>query len=52
MRTDVDATTRQAALAYAESALDSAYVWGGNGPDGFDCSGLIVWAYQSATGAA
>lgn len=52
LRTDVDATTRQAALAYAESALDSAYVWGGNGPVGFDCSGLIVWAYQPASGVA
>jgi cell wall-associated NlpC family hydrolase len=21
------------------------YVWGGNGPDAFDCSGLVVWSY-------
>jgi cell wall-associated NlpC family hydrolase len=41
----------------AQSALDAAltrsgctYEWGGNGPDSFDCSGLIVWAYQVALG--
>ncbi len=24
----------------------SPYVWGATGPDQFDCSGLMVWAYQ------
>ena len=25
-------------------------MWGGNGPEEFDCSGLVVWAYQQALG--
>ncbi|NJP51009.1 hypothetical protein HCJ93_13235 [Streptomyces sp. SBST2-5] len=37
-----------AALAAARSALGRPYVWGANGPSGFDCSGLTQWAYQQA----
>jgi cell wall-associated NlpC family hydrolase len=33
------------ALRIAMSRIGDAYVWGGAGPDGFDCSGLVVWAY-------
>lgn len=32
----------------AESFQALPYVWGGNGPDGMDCSGLIKLALQSA----
>lgn len=39
-----------AALAVAETKVDSPYEWGENGPDAFDCSGLIVWAYQQILG--
>ncbi|HZC51835.1 MAG TPA: peptidoglycan hydrolase RipC [Mycobacterium sp.] len=34
----------QAAL----TQVGSAYVWGGAAPGGFDCSGLVMWAYQQA----
>ncbi len=34
----------QAAL----SQVGSSYVWGGASPGGFDCSGLVMWAFQQA----
>ncbi|MEV0693725.1 NlpC/P60 family protein [Streptomyces sp. NPDC050388] len=37
-----------AAVAAARSALGSPYVWGANGPSGFDCSGLMQWSYAQA----
>jgi peptidoglycan DL-endopeptidase CwlO len=33
------------ALRIAMSRIGDAYVWGGAGPNVFDCSGLVVWAY-------
>ena len=30
-------------LIIAESVLGAPYVWGGSGPDVFDCSGPVVW---------
>ncbi|MBN2658164.1 MAG: C40 family peptidase [Spirochaetales bacterium] len=42
--------TADRALRFAESKIGSDYEWGGNGPETFDCSGLIVWSYQSAVG--
>jgi cell wall-associated NlpC family hydrolase len=36
------------AIAYAEAQIGKPYVWGGTGPDGFDCSGLVMMAYNSA----
>jgi len=38
------ATVVQAAL----SQVGSSYVWGGASPGGFDCSGLVMWAFQQA----
>ncbi|WP_405781428.1 NlpC/P60 family protein [Streptomyces sp. NBC_00859] len=37
-----------AAVAAARSALGKPYVWGASGPSGFDCSGLMQWAYAHA----
>ncbi|MDX3450351.1 NlpC/P60 family protein [Streptomyces sp. ME02-8801-2C] len=37
-----------AAVAAARAALGSPYVWGSNGPSGFDCSGLMQWSYAKA----
>lgn len=34
------------AVAAALSKLGSPYGWGAAGPDQFDCSGLMLWAYQ------
>lgn len=33
------------ALQVALQQIGDPYVWGGQGPDEFDCSGLIIWAY-------
>jgi cell wall-associated NlpC family hydrolase len=37
-----------AAVAAARSALGKPYIWGANGPSGFDCSGLMQWSYAQA----
>ncbi|BAJ27999.1 MULTISPECIES: C40 family peptidase [Kitasatospora] len=36
------------AVAAALGKQGSAYVWGATGPNTFDCSGLMVWAYAKA----
>jgi cell wall-associated NlpC family hydrolase len=38
----------QAAVTAALSKVGTPYVWGGVGPDSFDCSGLIGWAMRAA----
>lgn len=37
-----------AALAYARAQLGKPYVWGGEGPSGYDCSGLVKMAWGAA----
>jgi peptidoglycan DL-endopeptidase CwlO len=39
--TNVETTALRAAL----TRVGDTYVWGQAGPDEFDCSGLVVWAY-------
>lgn len=34
------------ALNWALDEIGKPYVWADAGPDGFDCSGLVVWAYE------
>jgi len=41
----VSASTEQAALNYAESQIGKPYEWGAAGPNTYDCSGLVMWAY-------
>ena len=41
-------TAVAAAIAYAEQQLGKPYLWGGTGPDAFDCSGLVMMAYWAA----
>jgi cell wall-associated NlpC family hydrolase len=38
----------QIAVAYATARVGHPYVWGGTGPDGYDCSGLVMMAWRSA----
>jgi cell wall-associated NlpC family hydrolase len=35
------------AIAFARSEIGKPYLWGGTGPDAFDCSGLMMMAYRS-----
>lgn len=35
----------QQAVAIAQQQIGTPYVWGGNQPGGFDCSGLVQYAY-------
>ena len=36
------------AVAYAQAQLGKPYLWGGTGPDAYDCSGLVYEAYLGA----
>lgn len=38
----------QTAVRSALSRIGRPYVWGATGPDRFDCSGLVQWAYAQA----
>jgi cell wall-associated NlpC family hydrolase len=38
----------EAALAFATAQLGKPYVWGGSGPNGYDCSGLTMTSWLNA----
>ena len=40
--------TAVAAIAYARAQIGKPYLWGGTGPDAFDCSGLVYMAYRQS----
>lgn len=42
------ASPGDAALVAAESRIGAPYRYGGAGPDAFDCSGLVAYAYAQA----
>jgi peptidoglycan DL-endopeptidase CwlO len=35
-------------IAYAHAQLGKPYIWGAEGPDAYDCSGLTMMAYRAA----
>ena len=45
---EYDSSPGQAAVNAALSQLGTPYLWGGTGEGGFDCSGLVQWAYAQA----
>src|SRR5690242_4857707 len=44
----VSSPVLRAMLLAAESRLGMPYVWGANGPNSFDCSGLVQWSFAQA----
>lgn len=36
------------AIRFAQAQIGKPYLWGGTGPDSFDCSGLVLMAYRAA----
>ena len=42
----------QAVVNLAKSQVGKGYVWGGNGPDNFDCSGLVQYVYNQVGGVS
>ena len=40
----------QAVISIAEQQIGKPYVWGGKGPNSFDCSGLMYYAFLNGAG--
>ena len=45
-------TAGDKAVLYAFTQLGKPYIWGGNGPVGYDCSGLVLASWQRAAGVS
>lgn len=50
--TPYDPVRGEAIAAEALAQLDVPYVWGGDGPGGWDCSGMVQWLYAVVAGIA
>ena len=46
--TQVANQTVATVIAFARQQIGKPYLWGGTGPDAFDCSGLVMMAYRAA----
>ena len=46
--TQVANRTIATVIAFARQQIGKPYLWGGTGPDAFDCSGLMMMAYRAA----
>ncbi|MBP5313687.1 MAG: C40 family peptidase [Eggerthellaceae bacterium] len=46
MRNNGNAPLHKEVVDYARTKLGCPYVWGGEGPNEFDCSGLVTWSYR------
>ena len=42
----IDVPSNGTVVEYALSRIGCPYVWGAEGPNAFDCSGLVTWAYR------
>lgn len=42
----VEVPSQGSVVDYALSRIGCPYEWGAEGPDSFDCSGLVTWAYR------
>lgn len=42
----VDIPSQGSVVDYAMSRIGCPYEWGAEGPNSFDCSGLVTWAYR------
>jgi cell wall-associated NlpC family hydrolase len=42
------ASVRTMAMQKALSKVGAKYRWGASGPNAFDCSGLVTWAYRTS----
>jgi peptidoglycan DL-endopeptidase CwlO len=45
--TQVANQTVATVIAFARQQIGKPYLWGGTGPDAFDCSGLVMMAYRA-----
>lgn len=46
--TQSNSSTAQTVVSAAQSQIGTPYVWGATGPNAYDCSGLVQYAYSQA----
>ena len=49
--TQSNSSTAQTVVSAAQSQIGKPYVWGATGPNAYDCSGLVQYAYSQQAGA-